>query len=360
MIQNYIGIDARIEAIVRSLMKNLDVDLSDYYTKEEVDALIASGGTGLQINYNDLLNRPIINGLLQSNMDLNNHMLLYNGQKLYCPAVIENIITFDSDVSIPNIYNKTEVDGELTSLSSYIDGQLLLKANTADVYNKSEVYTKTECDEKFSGGAQIAINNTTECSRALTGTNDWTKLTFMFNSNNRTELEIGFRLGGYEEYCKGKAWFSDFKMEKGSIDKDKNWHMACFIIKELNVKAYGKNINLSISDRDENIIESNMSRLQDSIKEISGNKMSITYDIINIEKPLKTISYDAENEYYVAPDDVQKLIDSYVDKEEYDYIYVAVRLGDLNKSKDVLVHDWIGLRSNGVQPNWILQHKAPR
>lgn len=220
-----------------------------------------------------------------------------------------------------------------------------------------DVLTK---DEKFSGGAQIAINNTTECSRALTGTNDWTKLTFMFNSNNRTELEIGFRLGGYEEYCKGKAWFSDFKMEKGSIDKDKNWHMACFIIEELNVKAYGKNINLSISDRDENIIESNMSRLQDSIKEISGNKMSITYDIINIEKPLKTISYDAENEYYVAPDDVQKLIDSYVDKEEYDYIYVAVRLGDLNKSKDVLVHDWIGLRSNGVQPNWILQHKAPR
>ena len=220
-----------------------------------------------------------------------------------------------------------------------------------------DVLTK---DEKFSGGAQIAINNTTECSRALTGTNDWTKLTFMFNSNNRTELEIGFRLGGYEEYCKGKAWFSDFKMEKGSIDKDKNWHMACFIIEELNVKAYGKNINLSISDRDENIIESNMSRLQDSIKEISGNKMSITYDIINIEKPLKIISYDAENEYYVAPDDIQKLIDSYVDKEEYDYIYVAVRLGDLNKSKDVLVHDWIGLRSNGVQPNWILQHKAPR
>ena len=103
MIQNYIGIDARIEAIVRSLMKNLDVDLTDYYTKEEVDALIASGGTGLQINYNDLLNRPIINGLLQSNLDLNNYMLLYNGRKLYCPAVIENIITFTFCVHISTI-----------------------------------------------------------------------------------------------------------------------------------------------------------------------------------------------------------------------------------------------------------------
>ena len=105
-IQNYIGLDARIEAIVRALMGDVDVDLSDFYTKEEVDALIASGGTGLQINYNDLLNRPIIDGLMQSNLDLNGHFLLYNSQRLYCPAVIENIITFDSDVSIPNMYNR--------------------------------------------------------------------------------------------------------------------------------------------------------------------------------------------------------------------------------------------------------------
>lgn len=171
MIQNYIGIDARIEAIVRSLMKNLDVDLTDYYTKEEVDALIASGGTGLQINYNDLLNRPIIDGLLQSNLDLNNHMLLYNGQKLYCPAVIENIITFDSDVSIPNIYNKSEVDALIEGggepIDAYTkaetDGLLALKANSADVY------TKTECDEKFGGGGSIPdplnVNNLTVSKR---------------------------------------------------------------------------------------------------------------------------------------------------------------------------------------------------
>ena len=150
LVQNYIGLDARIYAIVKSLLNGESVDLSDYYTKEEVDALIASGGSGTQIDYNNLLNRPIINGLLQSNLDLNGNLLLYNGQSLYCPTITDNIITFDSDCVIPNIYNKTEVDGELTSLSSYIDGQLLLKANTADVYNKSEVYTKTECDEKFS------------------------------------------------------------------------------------------------------------------------------------------------------------------------------------------------------------------
>ena len=163
--------DARIESIVRSLMKNLDVDLTDYYTKEEVDALIASGGTGLQINYNDLLNRPIINGLLQSNLDLNNYMLLYNGRKLYCPAVIENIITFDSAVSIPNIYNKSEVDALIAGGGEPIDAYtktetdelLSLKANSADVY------TKTECDEKFGGGGSIPdplnVNNLTVSKR---------------------------------------------------------------------------------------------------------------------------------------------------------------------------------------------------
>ena len=50
IIQNYVGLDGKIEAIVRSLMGDVDVDLTDYYTKEEVDALIASGGTGTQID----------------------------------------------------------------------------------------------------------------------------------------------------------------------------------------------------------------------------------------------------------------------------------------------------------------------
>ena len=170
-IQNYVGLDARIESIVRALMGDVDVDLSDYYRKEEVDALIASGGTGLQINYNDLLNRPIIDGLMQSSLDLNGHFLLYNSQRLYCPAVIENIITFDSDVSIPNMYNKAEVDaliaGGGTPIDAYTktetDGLLALKANVADVYSKAE------CDEKFGGGGSIPdplnVNNLTVSKR---------------------------------------------------------------------------------------------------------------------------------------------------------------------------------------------------
>ena len=214
---------------------------------------------------------------------------------------------------------------------------------TENVVNEEGLYT---------GGAQIAINNTTECSEAVSGTSDWTELTLMFNSNSRTSVEIGFRLGGYEECSRGTAWFSDFKIEEGSIDTDKNWNMACFIINktEVNIDENGekRNVSLEMSYDDISTIKDNMERLKNTIPDLSGNQMTITYDVIQISEPLTSLTYDEENEYYASPDNVNELIKDYVDKEEYDYIYVAVRLGDLNKSEDVLVHDWIGLRFNEI------------
>ena len=202
---------------------------------------------------------------------------------------------------------------------------------------------------KYTGGAQISINGTTETSEAITGTNDWKKVTLMFNSNNRETVELGFRLGGYEEFSKGTAWFSDIKLEEAQVDTNKNWHIACFTINNIdaNVEGFGK-VELELSSRDIATIRTNMRRLQEIIPEMSNGKMTITYDIIQISEPLTSISYDEENEYYVDPNDINELISDYIDDTEYDYIYVAVRLGDLNKSENVLVHDWIGLRFYGI------------
>ena len=115
LVQNYIGLDARIYAIVQSLLNGETIDLSNYYTKDEVDALIASGGGSLTIDYNSLTNRPIIDGLLQSNLDLNNNLLLYNGKPLYLPEFNEadSTIVFDNNCVIPNIYTKEEVDQKI-------------------------------------------------------------------------------------------------------------------------------------------------------------------------------------------------------------------------------------------------------
>ena len=203
---------------------------------------------------------------------------------------------------------------------------------------------------KITGGAQISINNSIECSRALTGTNDWTELTFMFNSNNRTSVELGFRLGGYEDYSKGTVWFSDFKIEEGSMDYDTNWNIACFIIDNIETtltegdKA-GTSVDIEVSSDDISTIRKDLSRLENSIKEISGNRMNITYDLIEIKDTLTTLSYNETNKYYAGPKDVYPLIDEYIQKEEYDYIFVVVRFGDLSKSNETLVEDWIGLGS---------------
>ena len=201
-------------------------------------------------------------------------------------------------------------------------------------------------EEKITGGAQICINGTTECSEAITGTTDWMKLDFMFNSNSRTEVEIGFRLGGYDEYSKGTVWFSDFSIEQGSLDSNNNWNIGCFVIDNINTTLDdGRKVELTASYDDLQTVENNMERLQSTIEVLSNGKMTVTYDIIEIKDALRSLSYDEENNYYASPTDVEPLIDKYIKNEEYDYIYVFLRLGDLHKDNN---QDWIGLRFYGI------------
>ena len=105
-----------------------------------------------------------------------------------------------------------------------------------------------------SGGAHISIAGTTERSITLTGTKDWQEVTFLFNSKDRKEVDISFRLGGYEERSKGSAWFSDFKVEEGVANKDKNWKFVCFIFPEIDVdvevKAKQQQVSLKMSKID--------------------------------------------------------------------------------------------------------------
>ncbi|MCI9178194.1 MAG: hypothetical protein HFJ28_06600 [Clostridia bacterium] len=198
-----------------------------------------------------------------------------------------------------------------------------------------------------SGGAHISINGTTERSNFVQGTKDWQKLTFYFNSKNRSEVDIGFRLGGYAEESKGTAWFSDFTMEVGTANQDKTWKMACFIFPniDVNVEVEGKmkHVKLEMTKDDIATVKTNLIRFQTSIAELSKNKMAVTYETYTISEPIKTLSYDEENGYYVSAEDVYEYIDSYVQKNQYDHIYIAFRMADKQKGNDILVNDWIGL-----------------
>lgn len=66
------------------------------------------------------------------------------------------------------------------------------KIKTQDVKRKNE-YSDS--------GAHICISGTTEKSDNVIGTTDWTEVKFYFNSKNREEVDIGFRLGGFEDEC---------------------------------------------------------------------------------------------------------------------------------------------------------------
>ncbi len=210
---------------------------------------------------------------------------------------------------------------------------------------------------KNNSGAQMAILNTTECSESITGTNDWQKLEFIFDSKNRETIEIGFRLGGNSNNAKGIAWFSDFKLEEGIKDNSNNWNMACFIIKNIDVNIDDQNLKLSMSLNDIEKMKANMGRFKTSAERLSNNKMTVEYDIYEIDEPVKTITYSEEHGYYLDPSDVQDLLKEYIDKEEYDYIFVATRLGDFDENIEIPTYDWIGLRWYGSIWNRIFKYK---
>jgi hypothetical protein len=54
--------------------------------------------------------------------------------------------------------------------------------------------------------------------------------------------------------------------------------------------------------------------------------MTANCDIYNIEQPINRLSYDEEFGYYVAPEDIETQIKDTIEKNNYDHIFVIVRL----------------------------------
>lgn len=196
-----------------------------------------------------------------------------------------------------------------------------------------------------SGGAHISIADTVEKSKSITGTSDWQKLEFIFNSKNRTTVKLGFRLGGYDDNCTGTAWFSDMTLEVGSKSEDTNWNFGCFVFTTTDVTINNKKIKLEMTDTDILDMKQNMARFKTSCEELSKGKMTANYDFIIVQKPITTLSYDDKNGYYVAPENIEDIIGSYIETKNYDHIFICVRLGDNEHKDDIPVYDWIGLGS---------------
>ena len=228
-----------------------------------------------------------------------------------------------------------------------------------------KVKTKDVVTEKAisNAGAGLCIVDTTECSNTITGTTDWTNLEFMFDSKARTEVEIGLRLGSYADNCKGTAWFSDLKLEMGSATYDSHWKMVCFIFDKIDVEIQkdGKPYRMQeeMTGYDVQRIKENMERAKDSFKNLSDYEMTMDYEIIEIDEPIKSVSYDNENGYYVSPSDISLMIKDYVEKGEYDYIYATVKFGDVINAAIDNKNNWIGLGGMNYQDKGFSNIRLP-
>ena len=163
----------------------------------------------------------------------------------------------------------------------------------------------------------------------------------MFNSKARETVKIGFRLGGNDGYAKGTAWFSDFKVEQGTTDRNSEWNMGFFIFKNIDVNINEESYKFQASTSDINNIKEDIQRFKVSCRELSNYLMSVKYDIYELEDPIKTVSYSNEHEYYIDANDIKDIIESKIDISVYDQIFVIAKMGD--EQKEIPVKNWVGL-----------------
>jgi len=254
----------------------------------------------------------------------------------------------DSNVTFAD-YNSYKIENK-----DYNDAMFYKKVSvTPDTVYRVTCKVKTENvqveQENKDAGAHICVVDTVEKSDNVLGNSDWTEIEFVFNSKNRTEIEIGFRLGGNESLAIGTAWFSDFNIEVGIADETNTWNFLCILFDNTDIditsNEKSQHISLELSQTDKEDIKSCMQRFKLSMEEMTYNKMKVNYDVVETSIPINTLSYDVENGYYVAPYDVKAVLDEYIKKGKYDHIFIAFRTGDLNKKGIALVSDWIGLGS---------------
>lgn len=181
-------------------------------------------------------------------------------------------------------------------------------------------------EEKSGVGAQISIEGTTERSVAISGTQEWQKIELIFNSKNREEVNVGFRLGGYLGEAKGEAWFTDFTIEEGTLEQDNNWKFACFIFKTTDVTINQKQIKLSVTQNDIKDITNTLKLFEKSCSNLSNGKMTAECSIYQIDTPLSKLSYDNEFGYYVSAEDIESQIKDTISSNDYDHIFAIVRL----------------------------------
>lgn len=114
---------------------------------------------------------------------------------------------------------------------------------------------------------------------------------------------------------------------------------------DVNVTKNGKqeHVNISMTTDDVEQMKQNMARFKTSCEQLSNYKMKVKYDFVTIETPITSLSYDEDNGYFVAPENIEKILEKQVKGKKYDHIFICIRLGNNEHPNDIPVKNWIGL-----------------
>ena len=200
------------------------------------------------------------------------------------------VFTKDNDVKYSNLQSY-KIENKDYNNSAYYQ-TIKVKRNTPYKISCMIKTSNVEINNNTkNSGAKISILNSEEESTAITGTNEWQKITLMFNSKNEENLQIAFMLGGNsnEGSAKGIVWFADFKIEEGTANSNNNWNVACFVFKNTDVNINKKQYKYEMSKDDINQINDCMKRFKSTCEEFSNNNITISYKIIEIENPIKSM-----------------------------------------------------------------------
>lgn len=199
-------------------------------------------------------------------------------------------------------------------------------------------------NEEFTG-ANICLYGDGIHSDFIKGTNDFQEVSLYFNSKNKTEVNIAFRLGNDYKDARGTAYFTDIKFEESTASLDTKWKFCAFIFKNLDVKIGDKEYKEEMTDEDISLIEENLSMFKNDIATLSQQAINAEIDRKYIDASIDKISHDDTNGYYIDLKDIYKYVKDYIVENNYDHIFIifksdALNKEDLTKSEE---QDWIGL-----------------
>ena len=115
------------------LLHNVKVDLSSYYTKAEVDAKVAAGGT---FDASQYYNKSQVDAKIP-NVDLTNY---YKKNEVYNKSEVDSKVASAGNFNAALYYPKTE---------TYSKSEVDTKVGAIPTFNASQYYNKSEVDDKF-------------------------------------------------------------------------------------------------------------------------------------------------------------------------------------------------------------------